>query len=695
MPIGPSITTGLLYPGQCVTLSVAGNAVTPAPYVDGPYYVGAIVDPQNVFIEFFEDNNTGSYRIGVGARPDLVITSLTGPTSVRPGEQLTAQARVCNHGTEMGEAPLELFLSADTALQLSSQTPTGDTYLGMASTGLLLPGQCNTVSIPGNAYPPYPFVEGPYYLGAVVGAQVQHYELIADNNAAFHRLGVGAGPDFVVESVTGPASFQPGQAITAQVRVCNAGTDPDDADVGLYLSADAILQPFTYTPTGDSTVGMAPTGMLYPGQCTTVSIPGNAYPPHPFQEGAFYLGAVVDPFNVREELLKDNNANAGSRVGVGSRPDFVVTTVTGPASVQPGASFTASASICNRGQAGDSTEVALYLSADATLRPRDPRNPGAFVEDFFLGTLPTGTLAPGACATRTLTVTAPSVQDGAYFLGGVVDPEGLREELIEDNNVTVSNRIGLGFRADFVVNTVSGPTSVQPNATFTTSVNLCNRGQSSATADVDVYLSADTHIQRAPPSGPSEDFLLGTIPGVSLAMGQCVTRSLSVTAPYLPPELHGAYYLGAVVDPRNLREELIEDNNVKVGSRIGVGYEADFVITSVSGPASIRSGVAFTASVRICNQGQAFGDADVELYLSADTLIRANNPSRPSEDFFLGVIQGVLLNRGQCITRSLVVNANAPTGSYYLGAVVDPQNTRSEFFEDNNTFAGQYLSLTP
>jgi subtilase family serine protease len=300
---------------------------------------------------------------------------------------------------------------------------------------------------------------------------------------------------------------------------------------------------------------------LAAGGCTTRSLSVTA-PTIP--EGAYYLGAVADPYNARVELIEDNNSKAGNVIGVGNRADFVITSVTGPTSVRPGNTFTMSATVCNRGQLADAADVALYLSADTHVRVPTPPSPP---EDSYLGMIPNVSLAAGACSTRSLLVTAPSVPEGAYYLGAVADPHNARVELIEDNNAKAGNVIGVGNRADFVISSVTGPTSVVRNASFSASVTVCNRGQLADTVDVELYLSADSTIRTPTPPLPPEDFYLGSLPPVTLAPGACSTRSLTVNA-NVPTS--GRYYLGAVADPYNSRVELIEDNNSKAGTYMTV-----------------------------------------------------------------------------------------------------------------------------
>ncbi|WP_419145184.1 CARDB domain-containing protein [Myxococcus stipitatus] len=57
-------------------------------------------------------------------------------------------------------------------------------------------------------------------------------------------------------------------------------------------------------------------------------------------------------------------------MGVGSGPDLVVTTVTGPFAVYRDAAFTASIRVCNQGtDPSTQTSVSVYLSMDTDLTP--------------------------------------------------------------------------------------------------------------------------------------------------------------------------------------------------------------------------------------------------------------------------------------------------------------------------------------
>ncbi|MFY0574009.1 hypothetical protein ACN28S_06250 [Cystobacter fuscus] len=87
-----------------------------------------------------------------------------------------------------------------------------------------------------------------------------------------------------------------------------------------------------------------------------------------------------------------------------------------------------------------------------------------------------------------------------------------------------------------------------------------------------------------------------------------------------------AFHLGAMVDPRYFPDELRTDNNTHPGYLLGLGHDADFVISAVKGPASVDFGQPLTAQVTVCNQGTRLDHSRVFLVLSQDENIR---PPRP------------------------------------------------------------------
>ncbi|EPX62089.1 putative fibronectin type III domain protein [Cystobacter fuscus DSM 2262] len=703
-----------LFSGQCTTVPVSGLALPPPPSRPDirAFHLGAVVDPNNAIPEFFEDNNTHpGYLLGVGSGADFLITSVKGPASVQPGQSFTSEVTVCNQGTRADFSRVSLLLSEDASIRIPSPSaPSEDSLVGDAPVPLLVPGQCSTVFVLGQAQPPAtssPDVRA-FHLGAGVYRNSATLELIEDNNThPGYLLGVGSGADFFITSVKGPASVGPGQALTAQVAVCNQGTQAGGTRVALLLSEDASIRaPSPSAPSGDALVGVVQVPSLFPGRCATVSLSGSISPPPVSgpDTRAFHLGAMVDPDNTTQELIEGNNTHSGYLLGVGTGADFVITSVKGPASVQPGQPLTAQVTVCNQGTVAESTRVALLLSEDASIRPPSPSAPP---EDSLVSQAPVSQLAPGQCATVSLSGSAqvppmsrPDVR--AFHLGAVVDPDNATPEFIEDNNTHSGYLLGVGAGADFVIGSVKGPASVYPGQPLTAEVAVCNQGTRAESTRVTLLLSKDESIRVPSSSGSSEDVIVGDQPVPSVLPGQCVTVTISGQASGEPPRWPGdfGFYLGAVVDPNNATPELIEDNNIHSGDRLGVGPEADFVISEMESPVFARSGQSLGVQLTVCNQGTRAGSTRVRVLLSTDATLDLPSPQGPSEDVLVGEVSTQVLQPGWCQTLSVTGNAHPPQanpdtpGLYYVGAVVNPVGG-PELFTDNNTLLGGWIYIAP
>ncbi|MBZ4422977.1 CARDB domain-containing protein [Myxococcus sp. RHSTA-1-4] len=686
-PVPPSTSTDVpvggvslqpLLPGECRTEPVEAWANVPT---EGVWYLGAAVDPTQAVPELFENNNISQMglRMSMGSMPDLAMKSVTAPTGVLPGRTFTVTATVCNEGTQPGSAPVEWYLSEDSQLTLPpSANP--DVLLGTAPTPLLQPGECQTLTHPAST----DVQNGVRYVIAVVDGANGLPELIEYNNRRTgDRLGFGERPDFVVTSVTRSGTSPATGLIHTSVRVCNQGTTEDSTEVELYLSTDTtITQPVPPGTGPDLLMGREHVDPLGPGQCRTVTVNG-APPDGP--EGTYSLGAIVDPYDMDTELIENNNTLAGERIGVGYRPDFVVTSITGPASALNGQSVDYTATVCNQGSREGHAEVSVYLSADTVITPAFASGDGP---DILSGHSPLDRLEPGQCQTVTIPGFMGVPMEGTYYLGAAVDTRQFETEQREDNNTWVGNRIGVGYRPDFVVTSVTGPGGVEPHQQFNASVTVCNQGTEPGYTEVELFLSADEVITPAYSYSAGSDRPLGHAMLDMLAPGQCQT----VLIPVQTGE-EGAWYLGAAVDPRGMATELIKDNNTRVGYRIGLGYRPDFVVTSVTGPASIQRDESFSSEVQVCNQGTMGGHTSVGLYLSEDSVISASVPSGyPSPDPLLFRQNTDPLSPGQCQTLTLYGQAEWTLylyGPLYLGAVVDPEGYDWELRKDNNTGLGR------
>ncbi|WP_434382141.1 CARDB domain-containing protein [Melittangium boletus] len=728
---GPDALVGDMYvptlqPGQCTPISLPGSIPSYAFTSDTrALHLGAIVNPRPPGYpgeELITSNNTHpGYLLGVGHGPDFVIRSLTGPASVEHGQSFTAQATVCNQGTRSGSTQLILLASEDARFDSASAFGQGpDAFAGETQVSSLQPGQCLPISIPG--YIPsytFPSEARALHLGAIVNPRPPGYpgeELITSNNThPGYLLGVGHGPDFVIRSVTGPASVEHGQSFTTQVTVCNQGTRSGSTRLVLLASEDARFDAASAFDQGpDVRVGETPVPSLQPGQCLPLSLP-SSIPSYtfPYETRALHLGAIVNPRPPGypgEELITSNNTHPGYLLGVGYGPDFVIRSVTGPASVEHGQSFTAQVTVCNQGTRSGSTRLVLLASEDARFDAASAFDQGP---DIFMGDVYVPSLQPGQCTPLSLPSHVPTYafpsETRALHLGAIVNPRPPGypdEELIASNNTHPGYLLGVGQGPDFVIRSVTGPASVEHGQSFTAQVTVCNQGTREGSAPVELLLSTDEQMDFPVHPSMSGDTLVGSAFVNALRPGQCAT--IPIPGQAQPPSTstpQRAFHLGAIVNPRPPGypgDELITSNNTHAGYVLGVGQGPDFVIRSVTGPASVEHGQATTAQVTVCNQGTGPGSTDVALVLSEDAHIQLDWPHRSSPDVVVGMAPIGTLAPGQCGTVSIsgTIHPPAPGSSepraFHLGAVVNPHEVEfpsHELVTSNNTHAGYLLGV--
>jgi len=260
------------------------------------------------------------------------------------------------------------------------------------------------------------------------------------------------------------------------------------------------------------------------------------------------------------ELFLDSVVSA---IATSGKPDLWVSSVAGPSSAKAGSGYFVTVTACNQGVGRADSQVKLYLSEDTSITS----------SDTLVGSAPAGLLHANQCATlHVQTRSAVSVSDGLWYLGAIIDSEGSVSEVSETNNSRVGTRMAIGSGAELVVSRVSAPASVSPSARFETEVEVCNSGTASASADVEVYVSADAVLT-------AEDLKVGGGSVGLLREGQCRTLRIPSTA----GAPRGQWYVAAWVDRAEAVPELVESNNTQLGDRTVVDDGPDFTVAAVSG----------------------------------------------------------------------------------------------------------------
>lgn len=681
--------------GACRVETVTGYAsVTDSV----PHFLGALVDEWESVSELIETNNSFvGERIGVGHGPDLRVDELAFPPSARSGDAFNVDVTVCNDGTDdTPYAEVSVYLSENPSIDgVFGRNPvrTPDTLVGQGQVRDLYAGRCRVVTVPGWAAVALP---GAHFVGAWVDESDATIELIEDNNTLLGgRTGIGSGPDLVVSELQTPPSTTPGGALDVVATVCNQGTEPAySADLSIYLSDDARIEGIGTGPShkGDVLTGQTQVGFIASGACKAVSVAGFAHGP---LVGAAYAGAIVDEFDSEPELREDNNTFVGNQVGIGHGPDLIVSVIEAPPSAEPGAPIDVTVTICNQGT--DRTayaDVSVYLSTD--LRWVGVGS-GATDMDPMVGQASVQNLEPGRCRSQTVSGFASVFDPVPHRWVAVVDEFDAVPELMETNNVTFGEAIGVGRNPDLVIRGLRSAPSARPGDALDVEVEICNQGTDPAGyAEVTVYLSEDDQLEGTFQGRPPyTDFLVGQASVSSIEANRCAWVDVVGQASVAQP---GVYFIGGIVDEMESTLELLEDNNVFVGDRVGVGNDPDLVIDSIVAPPSVRQGDAFNVDVTVCNQGtETAYTTEIVVLLSEDETI-VSSPSHPNPDqmdFRVGqtTLRDPLPASG-CRTETVLGYASTDfDGPHFVAAIADEFDSQPELREDNNLRVGATVAV--
>jgi len=482
-------------------------------------------------------------------------------------------------------------------------------------------------------------------------------ELFLD--AVVGAVATSGKPDLWVSSVAGPSSATSGSGYFVTVTACNQGAGRVDSQVKLYLSEDSSIS------SEDTLVGSTPTGLLHPKQCATLHVQTRG--PVQVSEGLWYLGALIDAEDTVSEVSETNNSRLGTRMAIGSGAELVVSRVSAPGSVSPSARFETEVEVCNAGTASALADVEVYVSEDTALTD----------EDLKVGSGSAGLLREGQCRTLKIPSTAGAPR-GQWYVAAWVDRAEAVPELVEGNNTQLGERTVVDDGPDFTVAEVSGPASLPSRSSepMTFTATVCNRGNVTAAAQVEAYLSADSVLTAA-------DVLVGSAQVEELAPGQCAPVSIRGAASVSS----GLWHVTAWVDRANAVPERVEGNNTRFGSRVPAGSAPDLVVSEVTGPVSVAVAQPVKATATVCNPGTAASPAAaVSFFLSLDASITAS-------DAMLGSTSVPELQAGACASVELTGRAQVEEGSWYVGAAVDGDHRVVELSESNNARAGRVLGV--
>lgn len=376
--------------------------------------------------------------------------------------------------------------------------------------------------------------------------------------------------------------------------------------------------------------------------------------------------------------------SSGGGGGPSDAPDLVVALVAfDPPQVTAGATLSVSDTVSNIGtRAASNVRVGIYLSSDASVT----------ATDRLLGFRSIASLDVGANSSAGGTLTIPTtVGAGTYFVGAIVDDLATIAERSETNNVRLAAStvaVAPAILPDLEPAAIGVlQTSVLAGGMIDVSDSVRNSGVAAAGAfQVGIFLSSDATLDDA-------DVLLGVRAVPSLAAGALSSASDVLVIP--PSIASGTWWIGARVDAQNAVSELDELDNALVAShsiQVTAPPRPNLVMSAFSiASTSVDSGTSLGVQDTVSNVGPGAATSfEIAVYLSSD-------PDVTRTDTRLGARTLPLLASGASDSSAgaLVIPADVPGGTYWVGAIADAGLDVLETLEaDNTRVAAQPLTVT-
>ena len=684
-----SVNTKALQPNEAHILSDFSVDVANLDIPAGTYYVGFIIDYQNVVHETNEnDNNDCSYtkRVTIPSPKPNLTCHQAGEVSVNGTNVHISWVKVKNTGSgSSSPARVGFYLSTD------SYFTTSDYLMGTVSLKALASGEVQQLSEFSKNVNDLGLASGSYHIGIIIDPYDQVHETNeSDNNDCSFSKKVtieAAKPNitcFERGEITGTGSV----VKISWVRAKNTGgSRASSSKVGYYLSTD---QNFT---TNDIFIGESSLGALDPGEVKMANEFTRDLGSLNLSPGEYFIGYIFDYNNkVHETNEHDNNDCffTSPKVVVNPSKPNLTCKSRGELSVNGLELHHSWGKVMNSGQSkADPFYVGYYLSRD---RHFDKN------EDIYLGQVYVSALAANQVATLpaiNADVSTLNLPSGTYYFGFIIDHNNQVNETNEhDNNDCFFDHPTINIQAakpDLTCKSI-GELSVNGSNVHISWVKVMNSGGSHAGASrIGYYLSTDTNFN------PNSDYFIGYRNIPSLSAGQVTTISdfsKNIANLGIPA---GNYFLGYYIDYQDKVHESNEHNNNDcywTNKKVQIAGGKSNLVVKSGGHFSVSGYTLQFSNIQVRNEGNSSTEYTSKLgyYLSRDNVIN------PNHDILIGTDHLPVLGAGQSSTESESINLsglNLSSGTYYIGLFADNEYNIHESNESDNQFLySQRIQIT-
>ncbi len=463
-----------------------------------------------------------------------------------------------------------------------------------------------------------------------------------------------------------------------------------------YLSTDTTLGGDILVHTAAATVTLTSATALS-GSTTMVSAVGATLtPPGPAQ---YYVLVEADSSKVVTEASELNNVGSSTSYFVNGI-DLIATEVSnlGAITTGPGNPMSVNVKWTNLGTIPTPSAVnyRILVSTDAIVGTTD-----------FAIYAATRAMAAGEVVNESLSFNVPNnVPGGDFFLILQIDPGNAIVEANEANNVSVSAAKVTMKQADlvnlathFVDAITRSPTRIGYfGEAARATVSMSNIGGANASNfKVAVVISTDASLSLLSDTIAFEADVALVAQTASLELEIPFTMPLKDRANL--PFATGHYYIFTILDSTSQVTELIEANNnlAVMGTVLLRAPAPDLTVTRVDTPATGAVGEIIQVMRTFKNIGNvAAATARYRYFASANTIITPDDV--PLEIIRSGTpaLDGVVtLAIGESDTQAEVLRlpATMPSGTYFVGAIIDTDAAIAETDELNNSGAATAIQV--
>jgi subtilase family serine protease/subtilisin family serine protease len=619
--------------------SSASTTVTiPEGTAGGTWYLIARADGAAAIVETSETNNTLARSIKIG--PDLVVTTLSMPSTAGAGQTITVTDTTKNQGGgAAGPSRTQFFLSTDTNLGGS------DALMGARNVGTLQAGGTSsasaTVTIPEGT------AGGTWYLIAKADGEGTVPEISETNNT--YAKFIQIGPDLAITALSAPGAAGAGQSITITDTTKNQGGGAaGPSRTQFFLSTDTSLGASDTLIGGRSVEGLA-SGASGSSSATILIPQGTA-------AGNWYIIAKADGEGTVVESLETNNT-AARLIQIG--PDLDIIALSAPGAAGAGQSVAISDTTKNLGgETAGPSRTEFLLSTDTAISPTD----------ITLGNRAVPSLEPGGTSPGSTTVTIPQgTAPGSWYIIARADSDEALSEISERNNTSA---LAIKVGPDLDITALSAPGAAGAGQSIAVTDTTKNQGGDAAgPSRTRFFLSQDATLNAS-------DIVLGNRAVPALAAAASSAGSTAVMIP--EGTAAGGWYLIAEADGEEAVSEVSETNNTFA---LAIKVGPDLAVSALAAPATGGGGQDITITDTTKNQGgDAAGPSRTQYFLSTDTAFSAS-------DVLLGSrgVPSLLAGAGSSGSVTVMIPAGTAVGNWYIIAKADAEEIVPETSETNNT----------